>query len=99
MTFRGYIRNGVVVLDAPLGLPDGTPVRVEASEGRESSRHVKRPAPGAQRRKKQGRSTSKSARGASLFDRLRNVVGKAKDLPPDASSNIDHYLYGAPKRR
>lgn len=36
--------------------------------------------------------------GPSLYDRLRPVIGKAKGLPPDASVNIDHYLYGMPKR-
>jgi hypothetical protein len=30
MSFRGHIENGLVVLDQPLPLPDGTPVRVEA---------------------------------------------------------------------
>ena len=34
----------------------------------------------------------------SLYDRLIDVVGKAKGLPPDASSNVDHYLYGQSKR-
>jgi hypothetical protein len=29
MTYRGHIRNGVAVLDTPVPLPDGTPVRVE----------------------------------------------------------------------
>jgi len=29
MTYRGHIRNGVAVLDEPVSLPDGTPVRVE----------------------------------------------------------------------
>ena len=29
MTYRGHIRNGVAVLDTPVALPDGTPVRVE----------------------------------------------------------------------
>lgn len=29
MTYRGYIKNGVAVLDAPLNLPDGTPVEVQ----------------------------------------------------------------------
>lgn len=30
MTYRGHIQNGAVVLDAPLSLPEGTPVLVEA---------------------------------------------------------------------
>ena len=34
----------------------------------------------------------------SLLDRLGDVVGKAKGLPPDASQNVDHYLYGHPKK-
>jgi hypothetical protein len=35
--------------------------------------------------------------------RLREVLlqfaGKAQGLPPDYSTNLDHYLYGLPKRR
>ncbi len=34
----------------------------------------------------------------SLLERLRPIVGAAKGLPPDAARNIDHYLYGLPKR-
>jgi len=33
----------------------------------------------------------------TLYDRLKNVIGKAKGMPPDASRNLDHYLYGMPK--
>ena len=29
MTFSGQVHNGVVVLDDPIGLPEGTKVRVE----------------------------------------------------------------------
>ena len=35
----------------------------------------------------------------TLYERLKPIIGKAKGLPPDASINHDHYLYGAPKRR
>ena len=28
----------------------------------------------------------------SLWDRLKDVVGKADGLPPDASVRVDHYL-------
>jgi hypothetical protein len=34
----------------------------------------------------------------SLYDRLKPLIGAAKDLPPDASINVDHYLYGHPKK-
>ena len=30
MTYKGHIKNGVVVLDEQVNLPDGTQVRVEA---------------------------------------------------------------------
>jgi hypothetical protein len=40
---------------------------------------------------------SKAAK-RSLLDRLGDVVGKAEGLPPDASQNVDHYLYGHPKK-
>jgi predicted DNA-binding antitoxin AbrB/MazE fold protein len=36
--------------------------------------------------------------GLSLYERLKPVVGAAKDLPADASVNVDHYLYGHPKK-
>jgi hypothetical protein len=32
MILQGHIRNGVVILDEPPKLPEGTPVRVEAVE-------------------------------------------------------------------
>ena len=31
MVFEGHIEKGMVVLGAPVPLPDGTPVRVEAA--------------------------------------------------------------------
>ena len=34
----------------------------------------------------------------SLLERLGDVVGKAEGLPADASQNINHYLYGHPKK-
>jgi hypothetical protein len=35
----------------------------------------------------------------SLYEGLRDFIGKAEGLPPDASVNLDHYLYGVPKRQ
>ena len=34
----------------------------------------------------------------TLYERLEPFIGKAEGLPPDASVNHDHYLYGTPKR-
>ena len=36
--------------------------------------------------------------GPTLYDRLKSVIGAAKGLPPDASQNVDHYLYGQPRQ-
>jgi hypothetical protein len=44
------------------------------------------------------RAGNETARPKTVYERLRNIVGIAKDLPPDLSINHDHYLYGAPKR-
>ena len=35
----------------------------------------------------------------SVCDVIRDFIGKAEGLPPDASINLDHYLYGLPKRQ
>ncbi|MBI1903293.1 MAG: hypothetical protein HYS13_19505 [Planctomycetia bacterium] len=34
----------------------------------------------------------------SLYESLEPLIGKAEGLPADMSVNLDHYLYGTPKR-
>jgi hypothetical protein len=80
MTVRGKVKNGKVLLDDPQAIPDGTEVEV-------------RPAKKGKRAAKRGKPKPK-ARPRSLGERLANVMGKATGLPPDASVNHDHYLYG-----
>lgn len=72
MTYRGRVKNGVIVLDPPASLPEGAEVEVSAVPGEE-------PVP-------------------TLAERYRDLIGILDGLPPDASMNHDHYLYGAPKR-
>jgi hypothetical protein len=36
--------------------------------------------------------------GPTLYDRLKPIIGAAQGLPADASTNVDHYLYGHPKK-
>ena len=36
MTYKGHVENGAVVLDEPVSLPDGTPVRIEPADDAES---------------------------------------------------------------
>ena len=35
----------------------------------------------------------------SLAERYADFIGSVKDLPADMSVNLDHYLYGHPKRK
>ena len=85
MTVRGKIKNGKVHLDDPRAIPEGTEVEVRPVKQRKPPRKAKGP-------------KAKPA-PRSLADRLANVLGKATGLPPDASVNHDHYLYGAPKQK
>jgi predicted DNA-binding antitoxin AbrB/MazE fold protein len=34
----------------------------------------------------------------SLYEQLKNVIGKATELPPDLAENHDHYLHGLSKK-
>ena len=85
MTARGNIKNGKVVLEDPSALPDGTEVEVRPTKKRKSAAKVKQP--------------KAITRPRTLADGLANVMGKATGLPPDASVNHDHYLYGTPKQQ
>lgn len=85
MTVRGKVKNGKVLLDKPRAFPDGTEVEVRRAKARKAAARKTKPA-------------KAKSRPRSLADRLRNVIGKAKHLPPDASINHDHYLYGVPKQ-
>jgi hypothetical protein len=75
---RGRVENGVVVLEVPKALREGTEVVVEPL-----GRAVKK---------------GKAAKRPTVNRALANLAGKAKNLPPDAARNVDHYLYGHAKR-
>lgn len=77
MAYMGHVKNGAIVLDEPVALPDGAAVKVELAAV--SPR------------------TDEDS-GASFTERFAEVLGKAQSLPEDAAENIDHYLYGTPKR-
>lgn len=86
MVFRGTFQNGKVVLDEPAPLPDGTRVDVRPAPARQSK---------AGRNGVVGRGRGTSS--MSVLNELMPFVGKLGALPPDASRNVDHYLYGARK--
>jgi hypothetical protein len=79
MTYRGHVSNGVVVLDEPTALPDGTMVTVEPLEAAVAQ-------------------SDAEDNGRTLYESLKPFIGKLEGLPADASVNLDHYLYGVPKR-
>jgi hypothetical protein len=88
MDIRGRVKGGVVVLDDPEALPEGSVVHVEPVEAAEPAKVAE----SVKATEEEGRE------GPSLFERLRDVVGIIKDGPPDLAKNHDHYLYGTPKR-
>jgi hypothetical protein len=75
----GKVVNGVVVLDQPGKLEDGTTVRVRPFEKNSEAR---------------GKDIN------SLREMLLRHAGAIEDadLPTDLAENLDHYLYGTPKR-
>lgn len=75
----GKVVNGVVVLDQPGKLEDGTTVRVRPFEKNSEAR---------------GKDIN------SLTEMLLRHAGVIEDadLPTDLAENLDHYLYGTPKR-
>jgi len=82
MEYRGHVKNGVVVLDDPVDLPEGVEVRIElgALTGPEAT---------------EGRPDDERP---TLYERLKPVIGMAKGLPSDLARNHDHYLHGRPKQ-
>lgn len=84
MTVRGKVKNGKVILINSKAFPDGTEVEVRPMKKRKPSAKSRKP-------------VKSKVQPRSLAERLANVMGKATGLPPDASVNHDHYLYGLPK--
>lgn len=83
MTVIGTVQNGKVVLPPGVALPEGTEVSVEIHKPT-SPVSPDTPAP----------ADAKTDTGR----RLLKLAGSCEGLPDDLSANLDHYLYGAPKR-
>ena len=88
MTYKGTVKNGVVVLEGSRLPPDGAPVSVRLLKSVARRRGTGKPA-----RSTAGRRKSPP----SLRESLRPFLGMAKGLPSDFSVNHDHYLYGTTK--
>ncbi len=79
MTYRGRVRNGVVILDDPVSLPEGAEVWVDLRTVLADGGPTK-------------------PREPTLGEKLLKYAGCITDLPPDSARNLDHYLYGTPKK-
>jgi predicted DNA-binding antitoxin AbrB/MazE fold protein len=75
--------HGVFRPTEPLALPEGARVRLRVEEENGAEQGAVKPTEGEL---------------PTLLERLKNVVGTVDDLPEDSSTNLDHYLYGRPKR-
>lgn len=87
MTYKGTVRNGVVVLEERVRLPEGTSVEVLPPK-KAKKRFGKRAV--AKNEEKKGLSR--------LAKMLLRHAGTAKGLPSDMARNHDHYIHGTPKK-
>jgi predicted DNA-binding antitoxin AbrB/MazE fold protein len=76
--------NGVFRPIEPLALPNGARVHLRVED---------------QSASQQSEDDQAEAVLPTLLERMKDFVGKVENLPPDASTNLDHYLYGTPKRQ
>ena len=83
MTYRGRVKNGVIVLDPPVSLPEGEEVEI-ISKSKTSQGGPAEPVD--------------STKKHSLYDALKDLIGTVEGMPDDTSENLDHYLYGLPKK-
>jgi hypothetical protein len=86
MDILGKVSGGVVVLKDPEALPEGTVVRVEPV-GSVGPSEAPEPSEAEEERKE----------GPTIWDKLRDLAGTVKGLPPDFARNHDHYIHGRPK--
>ena len=69
---------------SPLALAEGARVVLHVEEAHRAEQSVETPA---------------EDELPTLLERMKDFVGTVNNLPPDASVNLDHYLYGTPKRQ
>jgi hypothetical protein len=87
MTYRGHVKNGVIVPEAGADLPEGAEVRIDVT--------VSENAPGPA----QPHDEDATTEIPSFYERYKSVIGVIKDLPQDFAANHDHYIHGQPKRQ
>jgi predicted DNA-binding antitoxin AbrB/MazE fold protein len=76
--------HGVFRPIEPLALPEGTRVQLRVEQENGAEQPAANPAENEL---------------PTLLERMKDFVGTVHNLPPDSSVNLDHYLYGTPKRQ
>lgn len=83
MTYKGHVENGLIVPDEPIQIEDGASILFEITAKNDSDGDCHAEDDGAT---------------LSLTQLLSRFAGQAQTLPEDAAENLDHYLYGVPKK-
>lgn len=83
MTVIGTVQNGQIILPPGVALPEGAEVSVEVHNA---------VTPGSSLAPDPANAKTDTGR------RLLKLAGTCEGLPVDLSANVDHYLYGVPKR-
>lgn len=86
MTYRGHVENGVVLVDDPVRLPEGAAVQVKLIEP-----VLATPVP------------QLDSNGPAIEVELAALwadvsASEWAQLPSDLTDNLDHYIYGTPKK-
>ena len=91
MTYLGRVLGGKIVIDGDAQPEEGRKVKVEMLEEALVDSPVDAPV---------GQVGNISAKPQETWvgQRLMRWAGKAEGLPADSSVNLDHYLYGLPKK-
>lgn len=83
MSYTGFVKNGVIVLEDGPPLKEGARVTVELVPADEKS---------------EGERTSRPRAASPLGEMLLEFAGIMDGLPEDMARNHDHYIHGTPKR-
>jgi hypothetical protein len=87
MTLHGIVRGNCIELTEGAVLPDGAAVTIG---------EVTITSPNGSAAESEPH--EEPSDGYALNRAMMRFAGMVKDMPEDASINMDHYLYGAPKR-
>ncbi len=95
---RGFVKDGSIIIPGGIDLPDGTRVRIEPTNAKPVAKVDRAKASSRRSKRSSAKPASKSKSAKSFAALTKSLAGSIKDLPADASRNVDHYLYGHKRR-